>query len=77
MPAVRQREAHDRVARLEQREIYCDICGRAGVRLHVCVFDLEQRLRAVHCERFDLIDVALAFVVAASGVALGIFVGEN
>src|SRR5208337_1319644 len=65
------------VARLEQREIYREICGRPRVRLDVCVIDFEQRSGPLYRYRLDLIDVALALVVTASRVAFGIFVGEN
>jgi hypothetical protein len=41
------------------------------------VLDVEERLGAIDRERFDLVDIALALVIAAPGVAFGILVSEN
>jgi len=77
MASVRQRESHDRLARLEQSEVHGEVGGRSGVRLDVGVLDAEKFFRAVDCEVFYLIDVALALVVAAAGIAFGVFVLQD
>ncbi len=72
-----QREAHDRVAGLQQRVVDGRVGLRAGVRLDVGVLGAEQRLRAVDRELLDHVDVLAAAVVALARVALGVLVGEH
>ena len=48
-----------------------------GVRLHVRVLGVEQRLRAIDGELLDLVDDLAAAVVAASRVALRVLVRGN
>ena len=48
----------------------------AAVRLHVGRFHAEKLLDAIDGQLLDDIDVFAAAVVAAAGVALGVFVGE-
>ena len=47
------------------------------MRLHVGVRGAEERLGARDCERLRDVDELAAAVVAASGVALGVLVGEH
>ncbi len=75
--AVGQREAHDRVARLQQRVVDGRVGLRAGVRLDVGVLGAEQRLGAVDRELLGDVHPLAAAVVAAAGVALGVLVGED
>ena len=75
--AVRQREAHHRVARVEQRVVDGGVRLGAGVRLHVGVVGAEQRLRAIDRELLDDVDVLAAAVVALAGIALGVLVRED
>ena len=75
--AVRQREAHDRVAGLQQRVVDGRVGLRAGVRLHVGVLGAEQRLGAVDRELLDHVDVLAAAVVALARIALGVLVREH
>ena len=72
-----QREAHDRVAGLQQRVVDGGVGLRAGVRLDVDVVAAEELLRAVDGELLDDVDVLAAAVVALAGVALGVLVGEH
>ena len=72
-----QRHAHDRVARLGERQVDGEVGGRARVRLHVGVIDAEQRLGPVPGDRLDRVDELLALVVTAAGVALGVLVGQH
>ena len=75
--AVGQREAHDRVARLQQRVVDGRVRLRARVRLHVGVLGAEQLLGAVDRQLLDDVDVLAAAVVAAPRVALGVLVGQH
>ena len=72
-----EREAHDRVAGLQQREVHRRVRLRAGVRLDVGVLGAEQRLGAVDRELLDDVDVLAAAVVALAGIALGVLVRED
>ena len=74
---VREREAEDRVARLQQRVVDGRVGLRAGVRLHVGVLGAEQLLGAVDRELLAHVDVLAAAVVAPARVALGVLVREH
>ena len=75
--AVREREAHDPVARIQQGQEHLGVRGRAGVRLDVRVLGAEELLGAVDRELLDDVDVLAAAVVALSRVALGVLVREH
>ena len=75
--AVGQVQAHDRVARLQQREHRGGVGLRTRVRLDVRGLGAEERLDAVDRDLLDHVDVLAAAVVAAAGVALGVLVGED
>ena len=75
--AVGEVEAEDGVAGLQDRGIGRGVGLRAGVRLHVDVLAAEDLLGAVAGEVLDDVGVLAAAVVAAAGVALGVFVGED
>ena len=75
--AVREREAHDAVARLEQRVEDLRVGLRAGVRLDVRVLGAEQLLGAVDRELLDDVDVLAAAVVALARIALGVLVRQH
>ena len=77
VPAVGQVQAHDGVARADQRVHHRGVGLRAGVRLHVRERGAEERLDALDGERLDDVDLLAAAVVAASRVALGVLVGEH
>ena len=74
--AVAEIHAHYGVARLENGEIHRHVRLRAGVRLHVRVFRAEELLCPLYGQRLYLVDILAAAVVARSGVALGIFIGQ-
>ena len=76
-PPCGQRQAHDRVAGLQQRVVDGGVGLRAGVRLDVGVLGAEQRLGAVDRELLDDVDVLAAAVVALARVALGVLVGQH
>ena len=75
--AVGKIEAENGVARLQHRGVGRGIGLRAGVRLHVDVLAAKELARAVAGEVLDDVGILAAAVVAASGVALGIFVGKD
>jgi hypothetical protein len=75
--AVRQRQAHDRVARLQQRVVDGRVGLRAGVRLDVDVLGAEERLGAVDRQLLGDVDELAAAVVAAAGIALGVLVRQH
>ena len=77
MAAVREREPHDRVGRLQQRVVDRGVGLRARVRLDVGVLGAEQRLRAIDRELLDHVDELAAAVVALAGIALGVLVGQH
>ena len=75
--AVGEIEAHDGVARLQDRGIGSLVGLRSGVRLHVDVLGIEELLGAVAGEVFDFIGKLAAAVITLAGIAFGVFVGEN
>ncbi len=77
VPAVRQGEAHQRVARLHERVERGGVRLCAGVRLDVGVLGPEELLRAVDRELLDDVDVLAAAVVALARVSLGVLVGQD
>ena len=77
VPAVGQVQAHDGVARLDQRVHHRGVGLRAGVRLHVRVLGAEQGLDPVDRELLDHVHVLAAAVVALARVALGVLVGQH
>jgi hypothetical protein len=75
--AHRKGHPHDRVARLEEREVDREVRRRAGIGLDVGVLDAEEPPRALAGQRLEAIDDLLALVVALAGVALGVLVREH
>ena len=77
VPAVRQREAHDGVARIEQGVVDGSVRLRSRVRLDVRMLGAEQLLCAVDRQLFGDVDEFTTPVVALARIAFGIFVGER
>ena len=75
--AVGEREAHDRVAGLEQRVVDGGVGLRAGVGLDVGVLGAEESLRAVDRQLLGDVDPLTAAVVAPAGVTLGVLVRQH
>ncbi len=71
-----QRHAEDRVARLQRGEEHRLIRLRAGMRLDVGKFGVEQLLDAVDRKLLGDVDELAPAVVALARIALGVFVGE-
>ena len=77
VPAVRELEREDRVARLQRCHVDGHVRLRARVRLDVRVLGAEQLLGAVDRRLLDLVDDLAAAVVALAGIALGVLVRRH
>ena len=75
--AMRQVEPQDGVARLQHRAVSGLIGLRTRVRLNVRVFSAKELFGPVACQILDNVGELATAIVTASGVTLGIFVGEN
>ena len=75
--AVRQVQAENRVARLDDRGVGGHVRGRAGMRLHVGVLGAEELLGAIARQVLDHIGELASAVVALAGITLGVLVGED
>ena len=75
--AVSQVEAQNRVAGLQHGHVRRSVGLRAGVRLHIGMLGAKDLFGTVARQVLHHVGVFAAAVVAASRVALGIFVGEN
>ena len=75
--AVREIEAENGVAGLQNGRVGRGIGLRAGVRLHIDVLAAEELARAIAGKILDDVGVFAAAVITAAGIALGIFVGED
>lgn len=75
VPAVREVQAKDGVARVEQREHGRGVGLSTRVRLDVGVPGAEEFLDARDGQALDRVDVLAPTVVAAPGVSLGVLVG--
>ena len=69
-------KTEDGVARLKAGEVDCSIGLRAAVGLHVDVLRVKEFRGAVAGEVLDQVDNLASTVVALTGVALGVLVGE-
>ena len=77
MTAGGERHAEDRVAGLEQRQKHRLVRLCAGMRLHIGKAATEQLLGALDRQPLCDIDEFAATVIAAAGIALGVFVGQQ
>ena len=75
--AVRNRNAHHFVARLQQRAVNGAVRRGAGIRLNVGVFATEQFFSASDREIFEIVDDFVPFVITGARVTFAIFVREN
>ena len=73
----REAKAHDRVARLEEREHHGPVRLRSGVRLDVGEAAAEQFPGSLDGQSLDRVGGRAALIIAAAGIALSIFVGED
>ena len=77
VPAVRQVQPQNRVARLQHRHIRRRIGLRARVRLHIRMLRPKNLLRAVARQVLHHVGIFAPAVVASSRIALRIFIGEH
>ena len=77
MAAGREVEAHEGVARLQQRQEHRLVRLAAGIRLHVGEAAAEQLLGALDRQRLGDVDELAAAVIAPARIALGVFVGQH
>ena len=77
VPAMRQRHAHELLARRQQHHERREVGLRARVRLHVGVRRAEELLQPVDGELLHLVHHLAAAVVPLARVALGVLVGER
>ncbi len=77
MAAGGEAHAEHRVAGMEQGEEDRLVGLRAGMRLHVGEGAAEQLFRPIDCQGFRHVNIDAAAIVAASGVAFGVFVGQH
>ena len=73
----RQRHAQNGIARLEHRQEYSLIRLCTGMRLHIDEGSAKQFLCPFNGQRFDNIDMLTPAIIAASGIAFGVFVCED
>ena len=76
VPAVRQRHAEDRVARLQRGEEHRLIRLRSRVRLDIREFGVEELFGAVDRELLRDVDIFASAVVALPRIALGVLVRQ-
>ncbi len=74
--ALGQVHAEDLVARVDEGQVGGHVGLAAGVGLDVGVLGAEKLFGAFYREVFRLVDLGAAAVVAAAGIAFGVFVGE-
>ena len=77
VPAGRQIEAQEGVARRHQRHEGGGVGGRAGMRLHVCELASEKLGNPFDRQGFGDVDILAAAVVAAPRQPFRVFVGEH
>ena len=77
MAAGGEVEAHERVARLHQRQEHALIGLAAGIRLHVGEAAVEQLAGALDRQLLGDVDELAAAVIAPARIALGVFVGHH
>ena len=75
--ALVKAHTHEGVARLKERIEDRKVGLRAGVRLNVRIGAAKEFHRTVSGKVFDHVDIFAAAVVAVTGVAFGVLVGQN
>ena len=72
-----QRHAKDRIAGLQQRLEHALIGLRTRIRLHVDIGTIEQLAGTLDGKVFGHVHMFAATVIAAAGIAFGVFVGHH
>ena len=77
MPARRQIEAHESVARLQQGIKHRLVGIGAGMGLHIGEAGAEQLTGAIDRKLFGDVDIFAAAIIALAGIAFRILVGQH
>ena len=77
MPAMRERHAQQRIARLQGGQIHRGVGLRTGMRLDIDILRVEQRLDPIYRQLLHDIHILTAAVIALAGIPFGIFVGQH
>ena len=77
MAPVRQRQAHDRIARRAQADVHGLIGRRARIGLHIDVLGIKNLLGALDAQPLDLVDFSLALIVARACVPFGVLIRQD
>jgi hypothetical protein len=77
MPALVETHPEHPVSRLEKGEVDAHVGLGAGMRLDIGVLSSEQLLCPIDGQLLHFVHHLTAFVVTASRVTLGIFVGQH
>jgi hypothetical protein len=77
MSASRQRQSHDAIARLGERQKHALIGLRARMRLNIGEGAIEEFLRPVDRQLFHHVHELAAAIVSAPRITFGILVGEH
>ena len=72
-----QRHAKEPVTRLQQRQEYCLVRLRAGMRLDIGITCTKELLQPVNGQIFDRVHMFATAIIAAARVTFGIFVGQH
>lgn len=72
--AVGQIKSHESVTRLQACHKHGHVCLGSGMRLHICIFRLENFAQAVYGELLNLVNDLASAVVPCSWVSFRIFV---
>ena len=79
VPAERQAHAHHFVSGFQKRKIHCHIGGRPRKRLHIdapLFTQTKNFLRAFNCKHLNIVNHAIARIVALVGVSFRVFIGK-
>jgi hypothetical protein len=77
MPARRERQAHDRVAGFDERQIDSEIGWRARVRLNISVLHSKQLASTGLSQKLYLVDNFVPLVISLARISLAILVYED
>ena len=77
VPAVRQIQSENRIARLQHRGVGFHVGLRPGMRLHVGMLGAKKLLGAVARQVLDDIGKLAAAVIAFAGISFGILIGKH
>ena len=77
MPASGQIQPHEHITGLQERQKDRLIGLTARIGLHIGKATVKQTLDALNRQRFSNINKLTATIIAPTGIAFGIFIGQN